>query len=236
MHRTWHRSIMYGIACKLIDRRSSIVTGRLPARQRQQLTGVVHPNHPSPPYHQPSIGVMALRIGVAGLGTVGGGVCQILKQNAALIAARCGGRAVELTAVSDIVQPEGLDLAGAKFYDDAVEMAAGGECDVVVETIGGYSVALTCDAARIVAPARPCLATSPSLALCPSMHPALQHRLKPPAAGSLRLRWRRPKAWSPPTRLCWRCTGRAWLPWLRRTVRRSDGRQRSVAASHASRP
>ena len=63
---------------------------------------------------------MALRVGVAGLGTVGGGICQILKSNAPLIAARCGGRAVELAAVADIVKPEGLDISGATFYDDAV--------------------------------------------------------------------------------------------------------------------
>ena len=80
---------------------------------------------------------------VAGLGTVGGGICQILKGNAALIAARCGGRAVELTAVSDIQKPEGVDISGAEFYNDAVKMAAEADVDVVVETIGGYGVALT---------------------------------------------------------------------------------------------
>jgi len=86
---------------------------------------------------------MALRVGVAGLGTVGGGICQILKSNAPLIAARCGGRAVELAAVADIVKPEGLDISGATFYDDAVAMASEADIDVVVETIGGYGIALT---------------------------------------------------------------------------------------------
>ena len=73
----------------------------------------------------------------------GGGVCQILKQNAGLIAARCGGRAIELAAVADIVKPEGVDISGAVWYDDAVQMAKEADVDVVVETIGGYGVALT---------------------------------------------------------------------------------------------
>jgi homoserine dehydrogenase len=75
-------------------------------------------------------------------------VCQILKQNAGLIAARCGGRAIELTAVADIVKPEGVDISGATWYDDAVTMAKEADVDVVVETIGGYGVALTCVALR----------------------------------------------------------------------------------------
>ena len=87
---------------------------------------------------------MALRVAVSGLGTVGGGVCNILKANAGLIAARCGGRAVELAAVADIVKPEGLDISGAAWYDDAVQMADEADVDVVVETIGGYGIALTC--------------------------------------------------------------------------------------------
>lgn len=76
-------------------------------------------------------------------GCAGGGVCQILKQNAGLIAARCGGRAIELAAVADIVKPEGVDISGAVWYDDAVQMAKEADVDVVVETIGGYGVALT---------------------------------------------------------------------------------------------
>jgi len=86
---------------------------------------------------------MALRVAVSGLGTVGGGVCQILKANAGLIAARCGGRAIELAAVADIQKPTGIDISGAVWYDDAVKMAQEADVDVVVETIGGYGVALT---------------------------------------------------------------------------------------------
>ena len=71
-------------------------------------------------------------------------MCNILKANAGLIAARCGGRAVELAAVADIVKPEGLDISGAAWYDDAVQMADEADVDVVVETIGGYGIALTC--------------------------------------------------------------------------------------------
>lgn len=86
---------------------------------------------------------MALRVAVAGLGTVGGGVINLLKGNSAIIASRCM-RPVEVVAAADINKPSAdVDMAGITFYDDAVKMAAEADADVVVETIGGYGVALT---------------------------------------------------------------------------------------------
>ena len=84
-----------------------------------------------------------LRVAVAGLGTVGGGVINVLKGNAGIIASRCM-RPVEVVAAADIAVPQGVDMEGITFYDDAVKMAAEADVDVVVETIGGYGVALTC--------------------------------------------------------------------------------------------
>jgi homoserine dehydrogenase len=79
-----------------------------------------------------------LRVGVAGLGTVGAGVARLLSENAEIIAARAG-RAIAITAVSarDRTRDRGISLAGLRWYDHAHELAADPEVDVVVELIGG---------------------------------------------------------------------------------------------------
>ncbi|MHA1107774.1 MAG: homoserine dehydrogenase, partial [Alphaproteobacteria bacterium] len=63
----------------------------------------------------------ALKIAVAGLGTVGAGVLRILQQNGAIIEQR-SGRAVEVSAVSarDRNMDRGVTLGDAVWYDDAV--------------------------------------------------------------------------------------------------------------------
>lgn len=79
-----------------------------------------------------------LRIAVAGLGTVGAGVVQIIATHGELLAARCG-RPVEIVAVSarDRNADRGVDISGFTWYDDPVRMAAEADVDVVVELIGG---------------------------------------------------------------------------------------------------
>ena len=83
-----------------------------------------------------------LRVAVAGMGTVGGGVMQILKKKAPMLARRAG-RPIELVACSDLAQMDvpGVSMDGVKFYDDCIAMANEQECDVLVETIGGMGVA-----------------------------------------------------------------------------------------------
>lgn len=80
----------------------------------------------------------ALKIGVAGLGTVGGGVVEILSAHADLLRAR-SGRSLELAAVSarEKGRDRGLELDGARWFDDAVKMAGDPGLDIVVEAIGG---------------------------------------------------------------------------------------------------
>ncbi len=80
----------------------------------------------------------ALRIAIAGLGTVGAGVLQVVEKNGALIARR-GGRPLEIVAVAarDRAKSRGVDLSRVAWYDDAAKMAAEAKCDVVVELIGG---------------------------------------------------------------------------------------------------
>jgi homoserine dehydrogenase len=85
-----------------------------------------------------------LRVAIAGLGTVGGGTVRLLRQQSELIRRRCG-RAIELVAAAALVRPPELEaeLAGVRWFDDAVTMARDATADVVVELIGGaHGVAL----------------------------------------------------------------------------------------------
>ena len=80
----------------------------------------------------------ALRIGLAGLGTVGAGVIRLLAQNQDLIARRAG-RPIEVVAVSarDRSRNRGLNVSGLAWLNDATELAARPDVDAVVELIGG---------------------------------------------------------------------------------------------------
>ena len=80
-----------------------------------------------------------LRIGLAGLGTVGTGVLDELSRHGGLIAARCG-RPVKITAVCARTKSKdrgGHDLTAFKWFDDSAAMAASNDIDVLVELIGG---------------------------------------------------------------------------------------------------
>ncbi len=79
-----------------------------------------------------------LRLGIAGLGTVGVGVVKLLQQHASLIALR-SGREVVPTAVSarDRKRERGVPLESYRWFDSAAAMAESDEVDLVVELIGG---------------------------------------------------------------------------------------------------
>jgi homoserine dehydrogenase len=79
-----------------------------------------------------------LRLGVAGLGTVGASVIQILERQESAITARCG-RPVRVVAVSarDRARDRGVDLSTFRWFDDPVAMAKDGEVDCLVELMGG---------------------------------------------------------------------------------------------------
>ena len=79
-----------------------------------------------------------LRIGIAGLGTVGTGLLELLDAHGDLLTQRCG-RELQVTAVSarDRGQDRGVDLSGYRWHDDARDLASDDEVDVVVELIGG---------------------------------------------------------------------------------------------------
>ncbi|GBR53855.1 homoserine dehydrogenase [Neokomagataea thailandica NBRC 106555] len=79
-----------------------------------------------------------LRIGLAGLGTVGVGVIKLLRAHAEELSAR-GGRPVEVVAVSarSRDRDRGISLDGLRWHDDPVSLAQDTEIDVAVELIGG---------------------------------------------------------------------------------------------------
>ena len=79
-----------------------------------------------------------LKIGVAGLGTVGAGVVKLLRQQASLVSLR-SGRDIAITAVSarDPSKDRGFNLADLKWSPDPLELAIDKNVDVVVELIGG---------------------------------------------------------------------------------------------------
>ncbi|MBD3764698.1 MAG: homoserine dehydrogenase [Rhodobacterales bacterium] len=80
-----------------------------------------------------------LRLGLAGLGTVGIGVVQIVQRQAALIAARAG-RPVVITAVTarDRTRNRDADLSAYAWAEDAVTLARRDDVDVLVEVMGGH--------------------------------------------------------------------------------------------------
>ncbi|PIE14001.1 MAG: homoserine dehydrogenase [Rhodobacterales bacterium] len=79
-----------------------------------------------------------LRLGIAGLGTVGVGVVKIIRQKANLLAARTG-RPVVISAVSARSKDKdrGVNLSDYAWEDDPVALATRDDVDVFVELIGG---------------------------------------------------------------------------------------------------
>ena len=83
-----------------------------------------------------------INVGLLGIGTVGGGTFTVLKRNEEEITRRAG-RPIRITRVAD----RDLELArrvageGAAITDDAFAGVSDPEIDIVIELIGGYTVA-----------------------------------------------------------------------------------------------
>jgi homoserine dehydrogenase len=105
-----------------------------------------------------------LKVGLAGLGTVGAGVLRMLARQEAEIAARTGRRIkVVAVAARDRAKDRGVDLSQVAWFDDPVALAREGEIDVFVELMGGEgdpakaAVAAALDAGRSVVTANKAL-------------------------------------------------------------------------------
>ena len=79
-----------------------------------------------------------LRLGIAGLGTVGTGVVRIIQRHADLLTARAG-RPVAISAVSARSRDKdrGVRLGDYAWEDDPVALARRDDVDVLVELVGG---------------------------------------------------------------------------------------------------
>jgi homoserine dehydrogenase len=90
------------------------------------------------PVPAPAVPRPPLRVALAGLGVVGGGVVKLLQANRELIARRAG-RAVEIVALSarDRHKDRGVDLSPYRWEDDLEALVNADDVDVVVEMIGG---------------------------------------------------------------------------------------------------
>jgi homoserine dehydrogenase len=86
--------------------------------------------------------VNAMRVGLLGIGTVGGGTYNVLTRNAEEITRRAG-RPIEITVVADKDVARAKELTGGKVQvtDDAFAVVTDPNVDIVIELIGGYGVA-----------------------------------------------------------------------------------------------
>jgi homoserine dehydrogenase len=82
--------------------------------------------------------VAPLKVGLAGLGTVGASVVQLLDRERETLAHRCG-RSIDVVAVSARSRNKGrsIDLKTLRWVADPVALAADPEIDVFVELMGG---------------------------------------------------------------------------------------------------
>jgi homoserine dehydrogenase len=82
--------------------------------------------------------VAPLKVGLAGLGTVGASVIRLIERQRDALEARCG-RGIEVVAVSarDRHKERGIDVSDFRWVDNPVALAADAGIDVLVELIGG---------------------------------------------------------------------------------------------------
>ncbi len=78
-----------------------------------------------------------LRVGVAGIGTVGASLTKLLHRRRDDLRARSGRDVVITTYSAKTAGNRGLPLGEAVYFADAIELASHGEIDLFVELIGG---------------------------------------------------------------------------------------------------
>jgi len=84
----------------------------------------------------------SVKIGLLGLGTVGGGTVNVLKRNAAEITRRAGCNIEVISASArDLTKPRICDTAGIELTTQAAEIVENPDVNIVVELIGGDTLA-----------------------------------------------------------------------------------------------
>ena len=79
-----------------------------------------------------------IRVGLLGLGTVGGGTVEVLRRNREEIARRAGREIVVTMATArDLSKPRAVALEGIELVADPATIVASPDIDIVVELIGG---------------------------------------------------------------------------------------------------
>ena len=81
-----------------------------------------------------------VKVGICGLGTVGGGTFNVLQRNAEEIARRAGRR-IQIEQIAMRHPNPSCDTTGMHVTDDVFSVATNPEVDVVIELIGGYDAA-----------------------------------------------------------------------------------------------
>jgi len=84
--------------------------------------------------------VKPVKVGICGLGTVGGGTFNVLQRNAAEIARRAGRR-IQIEQIGMRRPNPACNTQGVQTTADVFEVATNPEIDIVIELIGGYDVA-----------------------------------------------------------------------------------------------
>lgn len=83
-----------------------------------------------------------VKVGLLGLGTVGGGTATVLSRNAEEIARRAGREIViDYAAALDTSNAAELGLTEARLSSNALDVVQDPDIDIVVELIGGYTLA-----------------------------------------------------------------------------------------------
>ena len=83
-----------------------------------------------------------IQVGLLGIGTVGSGTFEVLRRNQEEIKRRAG-RGIEVTMVADLDVARAQSIVGthAQVVNDARQVIANPEIDIVIELIGGYGIA-----------------------------------------------------------------------------------------------
>ena len=83
-----------------------------------------------------------VKVGIVGLGTVGGGTVNILKDNAEDIQRRCDTDiSVAIAAVRDLNRERICDTTGIELTENPMDVANHPDVDIVVELMGGTGLA-----------------------------------------------------------------------------------------------